>query len=766
MISKSTTTESLAANESDLTRAAARLQPERYAYRALAASALIYVFLAGLRTIAEFDLGWQMATGRWIVQHLQIPSTDVLSYTAEGKPWIYPVGSGVIFYALFLVGGYGLLSWMAAAACAGCVWLMLRRGNAVTAALAILAVPVITSHVTPHAAMFTVILFAALVSLLWEQHQTGQARLWFLPAVMFAWANLDPGFVAGLALMAGYVVLEAGDLLLVATRAGALARLKHALKWLAGGCLATLLNPWGWAIYGLSAESANSSLTNLQWAPVPLAWRHITTGLSPLDPDELYFLLAVALAAVLVALARRQLGAALVLGAATYFACRHMQVSALFAVLVVLAGGSVLGSIPAVLGSKIGTARVRQAAAASAALAFLALAAVGSANAVTNRTYLSSTNLVSFGAGQSWWFPERAAKFIQREHLPGRLFTTSNEGGYLAFRLGPEYKGYIDSRAIPFEPELLERSTRLLSTPPESPEWAREADRYGIQTAVIPLGRFNGVQSFPVLKQFCESAMWRPVYLDEVSGVFLRRTPETEPVIGRLELNCSTAPLPAAGRGDAFNRWANTASVLRALDRNSEAAAAITKGLAVFPESGYLHFVRGRMLQDGAGQAVAEQEFLMATRLEPRLSAPWAALAGFYEKQERWPDAVRAWEAAAAVSRRPWEPLKSLGFANLQARRPKDALAAFDAAANDLPAHPELVVDNNFLANIAHGRARSWYRLGDLGRSIAYEEEAANLLPDPALWMQLASLYDAAGRPQDASRTRARAMPIEHRQFP
>src|SRR5215472_18318703 len=76
-----------------------------------------YAFLAGLRTLTVTDLGWQLATGRWIVQHHEIPSTDVFSYTAHGQPWVYPVGSGLLFYGAYLIGGYSLLSWIQAAAC-------------------------------------------------------------------------------------------------------------------------------------------------------------------------------------------------------------------------------------------------------------------------------------------------------------------------------------------------------------------------------------------------------------------------------------------------------------------------------------------------------------------------------------------------------------------------------------------------------------------------------------------------------------------------
>src|ERR1019366_9182957 len=172
------------------TSATGTSQLDKRLFLILAAIALIYAFLAGLRTVSEFDLGWQMAMGRWVVQHHHVPSTDVFSYTAQGEPWIYAVGGGLAFYLAYLLGGYGLISWIGAAACVGTVALLLRRGSAVGAGIAILAVPLIAWRTAPRAEMFTVVLFAAFLSLLWENYQTGRARLWLLPLLMLAWVNL------------------------------------------------------------------------------------------------------------------------------------------------------------------------------------------------------------------------------------------------------------------------------------------------------------------------------------------------------------------------------------------------------------------------------------------------------------------------------------------------------------------------------------------------------------------------------------------------
>src|ERR1019366_4125592 len=127
----------------------------RYTVPTVAALALLYALFAGLRTVGDSDIGWCLATGGWIVQHHSIPSTDVLSYTARGQEWIYPALSQVLLYSSFLLGNYSLLSWLGAAACVGTVAILLRRGHATVAVLAVLAVPMIAERTNPRAEMFT-----------------------------------------------------------------------------------------------------------------------------------------------------------------------------------------------------------------------------------------------------------------------------------------------------------------------------------------------------------------------------------------------------------------------------------------------------------------------------------------------------------------------------------------------------------------------------------------------------------------------------------
>ena len=94
---------------------------------------LLYAVLSGLRTVSNHDTGWHLATGKYILEHHQIPSTDFLSYTVRGQKWIYPPFSQLFLYALYSLGGFVALSWLNAAACAGTdgrvVWVTARTSR-------------------------------------------------------------------------------------------------------------------------------------------------------------------------------------------------------------------------------------------------------------------------------------------------------------------------------------------------------------------------------------------------------------------------------------------------------------------------------------------------------------------------------------------------------------------------------------------------------------------------------------------------------------
>src|SRR6516225_3758636 len=116
---------------------------ERAWFPVLAAMIIAYALLGSLRPVFGDDPFFLLNDARWLVEHHEIPSVDHFSYTAQGQPWIYPIGGGLLFYGLWLIGGYALLSWFAASATPATTALLLRNGSVISAVLTALAIPLI-----------------------------------------------------------------------------------------------------------------------------------------------------------------------------------------------------------------------------------------------------------------------------------------------------------------------------------------------------------------------------------------------------------------------------------------------------------------------------------------------------------------------------------------------------------------------------------------------------------------------------------------------
>ncbi|HEV2397345.1 MAG TPA: tetratricopeptide repeat protein [Candidatus Sulfotelmatobacter sp.] len=760
--------------------------PRKIAVSGFSALAVLYAFFAGFHTLQDFDLGWQLATGRWVVEHHRVFSTDVFSYTAAGQPWIYPALSGVIFYFVYLFGGYALLSWVGGLVSALTIGLLCfnhkghegaRRenlGKIVVPVLAVFAAPLIANRTQPRAEMFTTILFATFLTLLWSHFRSRRSALWLLPILMVLWVNLHPGFIAGIALCIAYLLTEVLELPSRVRRGPALSRLKRAWPWLALTAAATLVNPWGPAMYGavLRQQSAQAlhNLWIVEWEGVHLSAASLQQALDFRDPQSsFWWLLVLAVTGVCIGLWRKQWGAVLLLGGAIYFGLEHVRLQALFACIVVVIGGALLDEpFP-----RLAYSARREASQSDLysrphlglvvlGIAVLSLTALRSADLISNRYYLRFSQRSIFGAGLSWWFPERAVDFVQREKLPANLFNGYALGGYLAWRLFPAYRDYIDSRALPFGQELFFRAYDLASEPPDSAAWRQEADSSGINTIIVPLSRYQGMTLFPQLHAFCRSQSWRPVYLDEVAAVFVRATEQNAPLIARLQIDCGKVTFSssesAQSKSGSFNYAANAGGVLYSLERYPEALAQLDRAQSIFSGNASVHLFRALVLQEMNRPAEAESEFRTSLSLEPT-DEGWFDFGLFFMTQRRYAEAAEIFSKSAESSSRPHEMWMMLGQAYVQGRQPQQALEAFDKAVTTSPfAGDGQPLGASFNSLIAAGRANAWYQLGDLAQAVSFQEEAVRLAPeDAALWRGLADIYEVQGRTTKAAEARSRA---------
>jgi tetratricopeptide (TPR) repeat protein len=750
--------------------------------------ALVYAFLAGFHTVDDLDLGWQMATARYILQHHHFPATTLFNYTVPNSFFIYPPFSGIIFYLVYLAGGYAALSWLHAIACTGTVAMLVCRGGKTTAALAILAVPAIMFRTNLRADLFSVVLFAVLASGLWRYHNNKPFRLWLLPVSLLLWANLHPGFIFGFGMLGGYVLFEACDMLFGERRSASLARLQKAAPWILGSVPVTLINPWGFKLY--EAVLHQGKLTAYQtafvteWSGARFNAQALYQALHPRDAvSGDWWFMALGVFTILAFLWNKRLGPAIFVAALLYISIEHLRFQAVYAIAVVVLGGAALPDLAEMLSGawarwkgRLGAAESPRAVATvsipgiAAAVLLAALSTVRIYDLVSNRYFVDGLPMSLFGPGLSWWFPERATAFLLKRKLPGNVFHDFNVGGYLTWRIGQQYSDFADGRVIPFADGVMDEQKRIASLPPDSLELREAADRWNLQTMLFSVARYSGLGSFP-LQQYCESRYWKLVYFDDVSVIFVRNTPENAGLIAQFGQNCQTARLSPPPRsdgdsllakGERFNFLMNVSAIYFLLARDSEAWANLEEAEKLFPEVANLHLLKAQLLAAENRPREAETEYLETLRLDP-CDECWYALARLYASERRYEEAEHALQQAAKMSLTPYERVRSLGQLYLHMNQPRAALSSFARAEAMSPFHGDAAYQGQrFRIQIAEGRARAYRQLNEFDQAVAEEKTAIRLDPeDPKRWLALAELYQGQGQMEKAAEAREKAETIQ-----
>jgi hypothetical protein len=124
-------------------------------------------------------------------------------------------------------------------------------------------------------------------------------------------------------------------------------------------------------------------------------------------------------------------------------------------------------------------------------------------------TFTLSANLEA----QKRTLPYGAADFLTREDLPPELFNSYNWGGFLIWRLYPQYRVFIDGRTDLYGGEVLEEYLKAYWA---SSQWREPLERYDINSIIIERDSI-----FATL--LTESPDWQQVYADDLAVVFVRK---------------------------------------------------------------------------------------------------------------------------------------------------------------------------------------------------------------------------------------------------
>jgi tetratricopeptide (TPR) repeat protein len=622
----------------------------------------------------------------------------------------------------------------------------------------LLAVPVIASETMPRASLFTMLLVAALGRLLVSHTEGRRVPLWLLPLGMVLWTNLHPGFVAGLAMMFGYCVVELGEMIATERRARAMVRLRAAAPWMLLSLPAMLVNPFGLGmlriVFDQQRAIAWQSVLLEEWQPVRLRQAINELGWRSAE-GAVWWLLLISVALTIALVIKRRWGAAIVIVGAWSAFFAHSRMEGPCVLIVCLISGATLDSFE--------SARVRQrpnaahrakAVGIGLAMIMTLFVAIRSYDIVTNRASLAAGQITLFGAGLSWWIPQRAVDALEQLHPAGNVFAPFDLGSYLVFRVGDEYKDFADGRAVPFGRALIEEQQRLTATPLDDPMWTAASQRYNIQAAIFPLSRLMALGEAP-LAQDCASTGWAAVYMDATAILFVRRSPRNAALIARTAIDCRTHDLlrqmatenqsRPAGMNN-YEKMANTAAIYAALGRTQDAAEAIgrAKAMTMLPDPSLL-FVRAQIASTMGASQEAEALLRQALAAEPS-DAGWYNLALLLASQQRYNEAVAALERAARLSQQPYDRYLLAGQMLLAGRDPAQSLAYFDRATQASPyAQQQGASAREFRAATATGRAEAYLATNRLTDAITQQKLAVAETPNDRRRQML--LKDLCGLP-------------------
>ena len=476
--------------------------------RLLTIIVFIAIFVMAVRLPADTDTWWHLRSGQYMVETRSIPTADPFSHTFEGQPLTYHGWLAQVFwYGLFALGGWAGLSLGLAGLVTvafGLVW-RVTPGNLYIRAFSIV-LGAITSAVVwvarPHMLSFVL---AGLVLLLLERYKRSGSRwIYALPLITLLWANIHGGYAIALMLVAAYVAGEAlnrltghdYDPVLTWRQIGAL--IGVAIISLA----VAAINPHGWQTWAYPFRTVGIGVLRdyiQEWRSpdfhLAMAWPWVVMlmltlaaiGRTP-RPADWTGLALVGMWAVWSLFAWRNAGLYGLLTVPT-LACYATA-----------AWGHYLPAGDIALGHK----RI------FSLLNWLLLALVALAAAVKIAVTLSPQ---AYLAAEEKSLPAGAVRFIQTQKPAGPLFNSYNWGGYLIFKLWPDYLVYVDGRTDLYDDAFIRRYLDVVAA---NDGWQQTLDDDGINLVLI--------EANSMLDKFLRiTPPWQEVYRDQMAVIFTRK---------------------------------------------------------------------------------------------------------------------------------------------------------------------------------------------------------------------------------------------------
>jgi hypothetical protein len=446
------------------------------------------------------DLWWHIASGRYIVDHFGLPSTDPFSYTATNTLWIVDAWlSDVILYLWSKAFGlYSLIIWkwlVVALTFTLLMRLLQRLYRSPTAAYlaTFLGAAVAAPFMDMRPQLHSLLCFVILLSLTLKRPQP----TWLVIPLFLIWSNLHAGFTLGLVML---------PFLLYPYFHKPQTRKRTILIGIAsiGACL---VNPNGYhlftqpILYALKTDSPFLSIA--EWLP-PFKPGGIV---SPLYPYAIGLIAVCTAVFVILAVSKKHpfpWQPVLICGISLVMSLKSRRFVSTFAISQTLIVACALVSTRP-LWPRVASKRPKLVLPMIAVLLGIVL------------IFPYPQQLYAFHFMTSeYLFPIDTIDFINVNQLSGKIFSLYDWGGYLHFRTNGRMKVFIDGRASAvFNEQTYSDYLKVLR---RSPGWIDIVENSGADFFLWPVYKPEQTE------ELVNSGKWMSIYHDIDSILLVKKT--------------------------------------------------------------------------------------------------------------------------------------------------------------------------------------------------------------------------------------------------
>ena len=130
--------------------------------------------------------------------------------------------------------------------------------------------------------------------------------------------------------------------------------------------------------------------------------------------------------------------------------------------------------------------------------------------------FLYRQPMFNFGIAENY---KNGVDFFLTNNLPGNIFNNFDIGGYLDYRLYPQYKTFVDNRPEAFPQDFFEKY-RQIQTDPKIRR--AEFQKYNINSIIFSINDITPwAQEF--LKQIVQDPEWQTIYLDNAMIILIKK---------------------------------------------------------------------------------------------------------------------------------------------------------------------------------------------------------------------------------------------------